>query len=387
MIPFNKPSIVGNELNYIKTAIDSGWFAGDGIFTTKCNNWFESRYKITRAMMTTSCTAALEMSALLLDIHPGDEVIMPSYTFVSTANAFALRGARIVFADSMCDSPNINIDSIEPLITKKTKAVVPVHYAGIACDMKSIISLSSAYNLHIIEDAAQAIESLYVGKPLGSFGTFATFSFHETKNVISGEGGLIGINNEEYIKRAEIIRDKGTNRSAFFRGEVDKYSWVDIGSSYLPSELISAFLYAQLEKINEIQSKRLSLWDQYNSSLYELGQKEVISLPKVPEYATHNGHMFYIVCRNIQERESLQSFLRKNGVYAVFHYQSLHKSLFYRNKHDGRVLYNSDRFSDCLLRLPIFYDLTTKEIDKIIDLIFQWVNNLLSGKNTGDALI
>lgn len=371
MIPFNKPFLTGKETDYIREAVLSGKISGDGIFTRKCHEFFEKRYGFKKVLMTTSCTDALEMAAILLDIKEGDEVILPSYTFVSTANAFALRRAKLVFADSRDDLPNIDENRIEELITAKTKAIAVVHYAGIAVDMDKIMSIAEKHNLFVIEDAAQAIESNYTGKDgirerLGGIGHLGAFSFHETKNVISGEGGMLTINDDRYSKRAEIIREKGTNRTAFFRGEVNKYGWVDIGSSYLPSDIIAAFLYAQLEHIDGIQKRRKELWNLYYEGLKELEEKGIIKLPLIPEYATSNAHMFYIVCRNEKERSRLIKHLKENEILAVFHYLSLHKSEYYKNRHDGRELPNSDRYSNCLLRLPIYYELKNEEVEKVV---------------------
>lgn len=365
MIPFNKPFLTGKETEYISEAVKSGKISGDGIFTRKCHEFFERRYGFKKSLLTTSCTDALEMAAILIDTQPGDEIIMPGYTFVSTANAFVLRGAKIVFADSNADNPNIDAASLESLITDKTKAIVPVHYAGIACDMDVIMELAKRYNLQVIEDAAQAIESFYKNRPLGSIGDLAAFSFHETKNIISGEGGMLAINDESFLERAEIIREKGTNRSKFFRGEVDKYGWVDIGSSFLPSEIISAFLYAQLENLDEIQAKRILLWERYYQNLESLSEKFGVKLPFIDEFATNNAHMFYLVCRSLEERTALIGYLKDAGIHAVFHYLSLHKSPFYQDKHDGRELPNCDYYADRLIRLPLFYELSLAEIDTI----------------------
>ncbi|MGZ3867208.1 MAG: dTDP-4-amino-4,6-dideoxygalactose transaminase, partial [Bacteroidia bacterium] len=322
LIPFNKPYMTGKETDYITEAVASGKISGDGMFTKKCHAFFEEKYGFKKVLLTTSCTDALEMAAILLDIKEGDEVIIPSYTFVSTVNAFVLRGAKIVFADSGADNPNLDVTKIEALITPKTKVIVPVHYAGIACDMDVIMKLAEKYNLYVVEDAAQAIDSFYKGRPLGSIGHLAAFSFHETKNIISGEGGMLAINDERFIKRAEIIREKGTNRSAFFRGEIDKYGWVDIGSSFLPSDIIAAFLYAQIEKLDDIQKKRKSIWDHYEKELNHLSGKG-IKLPHIPTYATNNAHMFYLACKNLDERTKLIEHLKQDDINAVFHYLSL----------------------------------------------------------------
>lgn len=369
MIPFNKPYLTGNETDYIRESVLSGKISGDGIYTKKCHQYFESKYGFKKALLTTSCTDALEMCAILLDIKPGDEVIAPSYTFVSTVNAFVLRGAKIVFADSCEENPNIDLEAVEKLITPKTKAIIVVHYAGIACEMDKVMKLSTEHNLYIVEDAAQAIDSYYKGKPLGSIGHLSAFSFHETKNIISGEGGMLVVNDEKFIKRAEIIREKGTNRSSFFRGEVDKYGWVDIGSSFLPSDIIAAFLYAQIENIDAIQAKRKAIWNKYYEAFLPLQDKGQVKLPFIPGYATNNAHMFYIICSSLQERSNLISLLKDNGIMAVFHYLSLHKSPYYREFHDGRELPVSDMYSDCLVRLPFYYNLEKIEQEKVIDII------------------
>jgi dTDP-4-amino-4,6-dideoxygalactose transaminase len=372
-IPFNKPYLSGKELEYIHAAVASGKISGDGLFTRKCHDFFETAYGFKKCLLTSSCTDALEMAAILANIEAGDEVIMPSFTFVSTANAFVLRGAKIVFADSRIDHPGIDESSIESLITPKTKAIVPVHYAGVACDMDIIKALAEKYNLLIIEDAAQAIHNFYKGRPLGSEGHFSAFSFHETKNIISGEGGMLVINDEQYINRAEIIREKGTNRSQFFRGEVDKYGWVDIGSSFLPSEITAAFLYAQLENLNTIQEKRLRLWQSYFNLLSPLANEGFFKLPFIPSFSTNNAHMFYIICRSLDERSALIEHLKKAKILSVFHYLSLHKSPFYAEKHDGRDLPNSDRYTDTLLRLPLYADLMEMDIlERIVPAIFDF---------------
>jgi dTDP-4-amino-4,6-dideoxygalactose transaminase len=364
-IPFNKPFLTGKEGHYIYQAVLSGKISGDGMFTKKCHEFFEKKYGFKKCLLTTSCTDALEMAAILINVKEGDEIIMPSYTFVSTANAFVLRGGKIIFADSYCDNPNIDASKIESLITEKTKAIVVVHYAGVACDMDTVMALAQKHNIFVIEDAAQAIDSYYKGRPLGGIGHLSAFSFHETKNIISGEGGMLAINDEQFIQRAEIIREKGTNRSQFFRGEVDKYSWVDIGSSFLPSDIIAAFLFAQLENLAHIQEKRISLWHKYFGNLNGLVEKGHLKLPTIPDYATNNGHMFFIVVNNAKTRQALIEHLKNKGIYAVFHYLSLHESPFYANKYDGAALTHSDNFTDCLIRLPMFYDLTDEEVDYI----------------------
>jgi dTDP-4-amino-4,6-dideoxygalactose transaminase len=318
LIPFNKPFLTGKETHYIYEAVNSGKLSGNGIFTKKCQQFFEEQYGFKKTLLTTSCTDALEMAAMLANIKPGDEVIIPSYTFVSTALAFVRQGAKIIFADSGANNPNIDVDLIEPLITKFTKAIVPVHYAGIACNMDKIMELANKYNLIVIEDAAQAIDSYFVNKngekkALGSIGHLAAFSFHETKNIISGEGGMLAINDDRFIDRAEVIWEKGTNRSQFFRGEVNKYGWVDTGSSFLPSEVIAAFLWAQLENLSLIQSKRINIWNNYHKGLQKLNDDKKIQVPFIPDFATNNAHMYYIVVKNIEVRDALIVFL-KDGI-------------------------------------------------------------------------
>lgn len=372
MIPFNKPYLTGKETHYIYKAVYSGKISGNGVYTKKCQQYFEERYGIKKTLLTTSCTDALEMCAILLDIEAGDEVIVPSYTFVSTALAFVRQGAYVRFADSEMSSPNLDASAIEALINSKTKAIVVVHYAGMACDMDVIMAIATKYNLYVVEDAAQAVESFYKGKALGSIGHLSTFSFHETKNISSGEGGLLGINDERFIDRAEIIWEKGTNRSQFFRGEVNKYGWVDTGSSFLPSDVIAAFLYAQLESLEDIQARRLEIWQYYFDRLSILHEKGYAGLPHLPDYATNNAHMFYIVCKSLEERSELIDYLKSKGVLAVFHYLSLHKSPYYSSKHDGRELPQSNHYEDCLLRLPLFYELTEDEQASICDSILAF---------------
>ncbi|NBG65368.1 dTDP-4-amino-4,6-dideoxygalactose transaminase [Acidiluteibacter ferrifornacis] len=372
-IPFNKPYFTGKETEYIETAVKSGHISGNGEYTQKCHQFFESKWGIKKALLTTSCTDALEMAAILLNLQAGDEVIMPSFTFVSTANAFVLRGAKIVFCDSREDHPGMDENTIEALITEKTVAIVPVHYAGVACDMEKIMGLAKKHGLFVVEDAAQAIDSYYTfsdgtTKALGSIGHLAAFSFHETKNIISGEGGMLAINDEQFIKRAEIIWEKGTNRSAFFRGEVNKYGWVDIGSSFLPSEVIAAFLWAQLENLESIQNRRKIIWERYHSLLHNY-----FNLITIPKYATNNFHIFYINCNSNIERSKLIKKFREYNVISVFHYLSLHSSRYYKSKHDGRELVNCDRYSDCLLRLPLFFELTEMEQNKVVEIIKNFI--------------
>ncbi len=377
MIPFNKPYLTGKEMQYIEEAVKSGKISGNGLFTKKCQEFFEKEFGFKKTLLTTSCTDALEMAAILADIKEGDEVIVPSFTFVSTALAFVRQGADIVFADSYSDNPNIDADQIEALITEKTKAIVVVHYAGVACDMDKIMSIANKHGIIVIEDAAQAIDSYYISKDgtrkaLGSIGHLSAFSFHETKNIISGEGGMLCINDDHFIQRAEIIWEKGTNRSQFFRGEVDKYSWVDTGSSFLPSEIISAFLWAQIENMKDIQDKRIKIWNCYYEGLssFEPVSIKKPKLPLVPAYATNNAHMFYLVCDNVDDRTKFIQHLKDKGILSVFHYLSLHKSSYYE-KYSTRKseLPNSDMFSDCLVRLPLFYELTNEQVEYIINTI------------------
>lgn len=384
MIPFNKPFLTGKEAHYMYQAVYTGKLSGNGAFTKKCQEFFETHYGFRKALLTTSCTDALEMAAILCDIKPGDEVIAPSYTFVSTVLAFVRQGARIVFCDSCSDNPNMDADLIEPLITERTKVIVPVHYAGVACDMDKIMDIAHRYDLLVVEDAAQAIDSYYKRRPLGSIGHLGCFSFHETKNIIAGEGGLLSINDSRFLRRSEIIWEKGTNRSEFFRGEVNKYGWVDTGSSFLPSELISAFLWAQIENMDLIQLRRKEIWQRYHASLADLERGGLISLPVIPEYATNNAHMFYIICRSLAERSALIAYLKERGILSVFHYLSLHKSPYYvshlesrpvgqeetTGDGDGRIvigldLPECDRYADCLVRLPLFYELKDEEVDYI----------------------
>ncbi|WP_343914558.1 dTDP-4-amino-4,6-dideoxygalactose transaminase [Aquimarina litoralis] len=374
MIPFNKPYMTGDELYYIKDAVARGKISGNGYYTKKCHEYFVQNVGFKNCLLTSSCTDALEMAAILVNIQPGDEVIMPSYTFVSTANAFVLRGAKVVFADSYHNNPNINADTLEGLITNQTKAIIVVHYAGVACDMDKIMGIANKYDLFVIEDAAQAIDSYYKNKPLGSIGHLAAFSFHETKNIIAGEGGMLVVNDDFFEKRAEIIWEKGTNRSAFFRGEVDKYSWVDIGSSFLPSDVTAAFLYAQLENLEKIQSRRKHLWNGYKDGFQQLALDGLLKLPYIPEYATTNGHLFYLICDSIEQRSQLISFLKDYGIQCVFHYLSLHKSPFYQRENKPKILKNSDNFANCLLRLPLYYELDMEDQRKIISLINDFFN-------------
>jgi len=370
MIPFNKPFITGKELDYIEDAVASGKLSGNGKYTRLSQAFFEKKYNIKKTLLTTSCTDALEMAAILIGIEPGDEVIIPSYTFVSTANAFVLRGAKIVFADSRPDHPGIDVEKLKSLITSKTKAIVPVHYAGVSCDMDSLMELASDHNLFVIEDAAQAVDSYYTSRngdklPLGSIGHLATFSFHETKNISSGEGGLLAINDERFVTRAEIIWEKGTNRASFFRGEINKYGWVDIGSSFLPSEITSAFLWAQLEHLEDIQKKRVQIWNRYNLNLATKLRSFGINTPFIPTYAENNAHMYYIVAKEGEQRDFILQRMKESGILAVFHYLSLHKSDFFKSSHDGRDLNWADFYSDSLIRMPFFFELKMDQVDQI----------------------
>jgi dTDP-4-amino-4,6-dideoxygalactose transaminase len=371
MIPFNEPYITGNELNFIADACKSGKISGNGAYTQNCQLFFEQKYNFKKCLLTSSCTDALEMASILIDSGPGDEIIIPSYTFVSSANPFILRGAKVLFADSSLESPNVDVLSIERLITPKTKAIVVVHYAGIACDMDAIMSIASKYNLYVIEDAAQSIDNFFIDKsgnkiPLGSIGHMSAFSFHETKNIISGEGGMLVINDEKFIKRAEIIWEKGTNRAEFYRGEVNKYGWVDIGSSFLPSELTAAFLFAQLQDLNLIQNARLKIWNTYYDNFKPLELEGKLRLPFIPEYSTNNGHIFYLILKNIEERDAFIYFLKENGINAVFHYLSLNRSSFYLSSNEEVELFNSEFYSNCLVRLPLFVNLSESDIIHII---------------------
>lgn len=371
-IPFNKPFLTSREINYIKKAHELGQFSGDGFYTKECNKWFKNKFKKTN-LLTHSCTAALEMSAILADIQPDDEIIMPSYTFVSTANAFVLRGGIPVFVDIDENTLNISANLIEKAITKKTKAIVPVHYAGVACEMDKILEIAKNNNLIVIEDAAQGFLAKYKDQYLGTIGDLGTYSFHETKNIISGEGGALSINDDALIMRAEIIREKGTNRSQFFRGQVDKYTWVDIGSSYLPGEVIAAFLFAQLENSIEINEKRLSIWNKYNSLLSSLEDKSLIKRPFIPDYATHNGHMYYLLLENLSIRTKFIKFLKEHNVMSVFHYIPLHSSPAGRKY--GKTygdLKNTNLISDTLVRLPLFYDMTNEDVEFIVNLIYKF---------------
>ncbi len=385
MIPFNKPHITGKEVHHIYGAVATGHISGNGKYTKLCQKYFEERWGFKKTLLTTSCTDALEMCALLLDIQPGDEVILPSYTFVSTALAFVRQGAVLKFVDSRPDHPGMDEEAIEALITPKTKAIVPVHYAGVACDMDKIMAIANKHNLFVVEDAAQAIDSYFspthitphppkggvapaqrkemkgTSRPLGSIGHLGCFSFHETKNIQCGEGGLLAINDERFVKRAEILWEKGTNRAEFFRGEANKYGWVDTGSSFLPGEITAAFLWAQLEELEKIQNKRIELWNVYHNGLSQWATNNNVKQPFVPNYATVNGHMYYLVFPDGDSRTRFIAYLRENGIHSVFHYLSLHASPYYQDKHDKRPLPHSDFYTDRLVRLPLFYDLDQQQ--------------------------
>jgi dTDP-4-amino-4,6-dideoxygalactose transaminase len=373
MIPFNKPYFSGRELKYLEEVCHSTTMSGNGDFTKKCHTFFEQKYGFKKCLLATSGTDALEMCAMLCNLKPGDEVIVPSYTFVSTALAFLREGAKVVFADSSAENPNMEVEQIEPLINEKTKVIAVVHYAGVACDMDAIMALAEKHNLLVVEDAAHCIDSFYKGRPLGGIGHLGAFSFHETKNISSGEGGMCVINDERFIRRAEIIWEKGTNRAEFYRGMVNKYGWVDMGSSFLPSEFNAAYLWAQLEQLDDIQGKRKHIWNRYFEGLNgKIGNE--VKLPNIPEYATNNAHMFYLLCPSLEYRTALMKFLKENDVQTTFHYLPLHSSQFYKDKHDGRELPNCDRYADTLVRLPLFYELSDMEIDKIVKLIVEFCN-------------
>ncbi len=376
MIPFNKAPFIGSKNIHIKQAFSNLHISGDGQFTLYCNRWFEERFNITKVLLTTSCTHALEMAAILVDIKPGDEVIAPSFTFVSTVNAFVLRGAKIKFVDIRPDTMNIDENLIEQAITARTKIIIPVHYAGVACEMDTIMAIAKKHHLLVIEDAAQGVMSTYKNMALGSIGDIGTFSFHETKNYTMGEGGAILINDARYIERAEIIREKGTNRSRFFRGEVDKYTWVDIGSSYLPSELNAAYLWAQLEIAEQINNNRMASWKLYYQELSQLSQRDLIELPHIPAECVHNAHMFYIKVKNLDIRTKLAAFLKENGILAIFHYVPLHTATagYLYGEFVGEDIFTTIE-SERLLRLPMYYNLSHDDILYIVNKINLFFNS------------
>ncbi len=375
MIPFHKPYLKNIEFNYLQKAIKNLKLSGDGDFTIECHKWLKEYTKTNKVLLTTSCTHALEMSAILTNIQYGDEVIMPSFTFVSTANAFVLRGAKIIFVDIRADTMNIDENKIEQAITSKTKAIVPVHYAGVSCEMDTIMSIANKYNLFVIEDAAQAISSTYKNRHLGTIGNLGTYSFHDTKNITCGEGGVLLINDNSFTERAEIIREKGTNRSQFFRGQVDKYSWQDIGSSYLPSELNAAILLAQLEKLNDIQAKRLFIWNRYFELLLPLQTRNLLELPYIPNECNHNAHIFYLKVKDLETRGKLIEYLKQHNILSVFHYVPLHRSE--AGAKFGRFI-GEDKYttkeSERLLRLPLFFELEMKDIEYICEKIYSFFN-------------
>ena len=375
MIDFNRPAFTGREIDYIRDAVQRGMLCGDGEYTKRCSQWMMDKFHVNHVMLTTSCTHALEMAAHLCDIKPGDEVIMPSYTFVSTADAFVLKGAKIVFVDIRPDTMNIDEKLIEAAVTEKTKVIVPVHYAGVACEMDTIMEIAKKYNLKVVEDAAQGVDACYKGKALGTIGDFGCYSFHETKNYTMGEGGAILFNRDEYVEKAEILREKGTDRSKFFRGQVDKYRWMDYGSSYLPSDLNAAYLWAQLEMADDIQNDRMATWNFYNEALKPLADKELIEQPFIPKDCIHNAHMYYIKLPNLESRSDFIHYLREHGVMSVFHYIPLHSAP--AGKKYGRF-FGEDRYttkeSERLVRLPMYYQLSQADKEYVVKTIFDYFN-------------
>ena len=376
MIPFNKPYCSGRELDYIKEVCGSMTMSGNGDFTKRCHAFFEERYHFRKCLLTTSGTDALEMCAMLCDLKPGDEVIVPSYTFVSSAIAFLREGAKVVFADSGAANPDITVETIRPLINERTKVIVVVHYAGVACDMDAIMALAEEHSLLVVEDAAHSIDSFYKGRPLGGIGHLGAFSFHETKNINCGEGGMLVVNDERFIRRSEIIWEKGTNRAEFYRGMVNKYGWCDIGSSFLPSEFNAAFLWAQLEQLEDIQGRRLRIWHIYDSILRSHVEQYGIQLPDIPDYATNNGHMYYLVCPTLQFRTQLMAALKEHDIQTTFHYLPLHSSTYYKDQFTGEPLVHCDHYGDCLVRLPLFYELTDEQATYIAETIMECIPSL-----------
>ena len=376
MIPFNKPYCSGRELDYIKEVCGSMTMSGNGDFTKRCHTFFEERYDFKKCLLTTSGTDALEMCAMLCDLKPGDEVIVPSYTFVSSAIAFLREGAKVVFADSGAANPNITVETIRPLINERTRVIVVVHYAGVACDMDAIMALAEEHNLLVVEDAAHSIDSFYKGRPLGGIGHLGAFSFHETKNINCGEGGMLVVNDERFIRRSEIIWEKGTNRAEFYRGMVNKYGWCDIGSSFLPSEFNAAFLWAQLEQLEDIQGRRLSIWHIYDSILRNHVEQYGIQLPDIPDYATNNGHMYYLVCPTLEFRTQLMASLKEHDIQTTFHYLPLHSSVYYKDQFTGEPLVHCDHYGDCLVRLPLFYELTDEQATYVAETIVECIPSL-----------
>ncbi|NQU33726.1 MAG: dTDP-4-amino-4,6-dideoxygalactose transaminase [Bacteroidetes bacterium] len=371
-IPFNKPWFTGKEIQNITSAASFGHISGNGLYTKKCHEFFERNYGFKKTFLTSSCTDAIEMATILMGLKEGDEVIMPSYTFVSTTSPFILRGAKIKFADSLNDHPNIDLDHAEKLITENTKVLVVMHYGGVAVDMDKALGICKKHNIILLEDTAHSIDSHFKGKPLGSFGQFATFSFHETKNISSGEGGLLVINDEKYISRAEIVWEKGTNRSAFSRGDIDKYEWVDVGASYSPSDMIAAFLFAQLSHINDIQETRINIWNRYYSNLIPLAKIGFFELIDIPDFATNNGHVFYLLTKDKEQRDELLDHLNNTMIQAVFHYLPLHNSPYYKKLHTGEELKNTDKFAETLIRLPLFYELPLEVVDMICEKVKEF---------------
>ncbi len=373
MIDFNRPPFVGKELDYIKQAVDNGKLCGDGMFTKKCSEWMMDRFQVNHCLLTTSCTHALEMAAYLCDLQPGDEVIMPSYTFVSTADAFVLRGAKIVFVDIHPETMNIDERLIEDAITERTKAIVPVHYAGVSCAMDEILAIAKRHNLMVVEDAAQGVNAYYKGKALGTIGDFGCYSFHETKNYSMGEGGAVVFQDDKFQEPAEILREKGTNRSKFFRGQIDKYTWVNYGSSYLPSDMNAAYLYAELEEVEKIDEKRHAIYNLYNEALKPLADRGLIEQPVVPEYAKHNAHMYFIKAKDLEQRTDLINYLRSKGVWSVFHYVPLHSAaagqMFGRFHGEDRY---TTRESERIMRLPMFYNLDLKDAEYVAESVLSY---------------
>lgn len=374
MITFNKPFFVGTESKYIEEAVSSLKISGNGTFTQKCHRFFEEKYGFLKVLLTTSCTTALEMAALLMDIKPGDEVIVPSFTFVSSANAFVLRGAKVVFADSSRDNPNIDISQLEALISTKTKAIVVVHYAGVACDMDALLELTHKHKLYLVEDAAHAVDSFYKGKALGSFGHFAAFSFHETKNISTGEGGMLVINDSKFFARAEVIWEKGTNRASFLRGEVSKYEWMDLGSSFLPSDITAALLFAQLEHLDAIQSKRMSLWNHYSSLMKPLVAAGYIAACNIPEDVAHNAHLYFALCRNFEERERLLKHLAHHNIQALSHYLPLHQAPYHLKNSKSENLTEAVRYANCIIRFPLYFELSMDKVSQIVACVKEFYN-------------
>jgi dTDP-4-amino-4,6-dideoxygalactose transaminase len=372
MIGFNKIYFTGHEAEFVVEAIKSGHISGNGVFTKKCEEFFETHYGYHSCLLTNSCTAALEMAALLLDVGPGDEIILPSFTYVSTANAFVLRGATLKFVDVASTHPNIDVSNISKLITSKTKAIVVVHYGGIACDMDEVMNLAENHNLFVVEDAAQAISGSYKDRHLGAIGHLAALSFHETKNVQCGEGGMLIVNDERFRKRAMLIREKGTNRPDFFEKKVDKYSWVDVGSSYFPSDILAAILFGQLQYLDRIQERRIAIFEKYMELLQEVTEKTTVQLPDVPTYTKTNGHLFYLICASEGERSQLIRFLDEQDIKAVFHYQTLHDSPFFEKQYKGEELPNSKRYANRLLRLPLYYELEDRDVQHVCARIQQF---------------